>query len=133
MGTIGWRLVSWAVCRYDRAYRLCRRLDDAVAAVPPLLCVEVRRCVRGRVPPDGLRLAAGDRFGMIHLDNPTVQAIHRDQPGPMTIGLKIRRQRLASLSRLALELLASLHPDGARRFGALEGAVPNGCGSLANA
>ncbi len=96
-------LGDWAVSVYDHVYRVCHELDSARAAVPPLLCVEVRRCRGLRRLSDGVRVRAGDRIGVLHLNNRAVVQIHGAGRQPIAIGLEFRRGLLRSLRRLAVE------------------------------
>ena len=91
----------WAVIFYDRAYRVTHGLDRPPAQVGPALCVEVRRSRRARRLPDGTRIAAGDRVGVIHLNNARITAVHINGQPPLATGLEFRRWFLASLRELA--------------------------------
>lgn len=94
-------LARQAVAVYDRGYRLWHRLDTLEANIPPILRVEIRRSLRGRVLPGGVVIRRGERIGVLHLDNQRVALIHRRAPTPVSVGLEIRRQFLASLQTLA--------------------------------
>jgi hypothetical protein len=90
----------YVVAFYDRIYRFVHGLDDS-ASVGPALCVKIRRCRRARTLPDGTVLQAGDRIGILHLNNDRVTAIHLDGGTPMAVGLEFRRLLMLSLRTLA--------------------------------
>lgn len=92
---------QWAVVAYDRAYRWLHGLDRAGARIGPVLTLEIRRCLRPRMLPDGTHLEFGDRVGICHLNNPRIAAIHDDARSPLAVGLEFRRQLLVSLRALA--------------------------------
>jgi hypothetical protein len=90
-----------AIAIYDGVYRRVHGLENARSAVPPLLCVQVRRCRRHLVLWDGVALRPGDLIGNLHLSNDGVAAIHGNGRSPMAVGLEFRRQVQASLRILA--------------------------------
>jgi len=98
---------QWAVVLYDRAYRWTHGLDRPASEVGPALRVEIRRCRRPRTLPDGTRLDSGDRFGILHLNNARIAAIHVDGRSPLSVGFEFRRQLI-----LSLRALAALAADG---------------------
>lgn len=107
-----------AIAVYDRVYRLSHGLESARSAVPPLLCVEVRRCHRDLLLPDSVRLRPRDRVGILHLNNEGVAAIHGNGRSPMAVGLEFRRQMRASLRTLATRVETGAFAD-VRAFAAV--------------
>lgn len=91
----------WGVIVYDRLYRWVHGLDRPAAEVGPVLRVEIRRSRAARVLPDGTRIAAGDRIGVLHLNNDRIVGLHGDGLAPLSVGLEFRRQLVASLRVLA--------------------------------
>jgi hypothetical protein len=90
-----------AVAVYDRVYRFVHGLDRPGAQVGPALCIEIRRCRRARTLPNGTRLAFADRFGVCHLNNRRIAALHVAGDAPLHAGFEFRRQLVASLHALA--------------------------------
>lgn len=90
-----------AIALYDRLYRSWYDLDNPRAEVGPALRVEIRRCYRPLRLPDGTLVRAGERVGVIHLNNDRVAALHANGLPPIATGLEFRRQLLASLGALA--------------------------------
>jgi hypothetical protein len=90
-----------AVVVYDRAYRWIHGLNRPSSEVGPVLRVEVRRGRGVRVLPDGTALRAGDRIGLLHLNNERLATIHIGGRSPLAVGLAFRRQFIASLRVLA--------------------------------
>lgn len=86
---------------YDRVYRFVHGLDRPGAQVGPALCIEIRRCRRTRTLADGTRLGFADRFGVCHLNNSRISALHVAGHAPLRVGLEFRRQLVASLHELA--------------------------------
>lgn len=108
-GTAGRPAYRWAVALYDRAYCWLHRLDRPESEAGPALRVEIRRCHRARILPDGTRLHPGDRVAILHLDNARITALHLRGRSPLAVGLEFRRHLVASLRRLA-----ALAADGQR-------------------
>jgi hypothetical protein len=94
-----WR---WAIALYDHAYRVCHRLDAPDARIGAALRLEIRRARRGLVLADGTVVAAGDRIGVLHMNNERVRTLHLNGDDPMMIGLLFRRELVASLRDLAM-------------------------------
>ena len=92
----------WPIALYDRAYRLCRRLDTPSSEVGSTLLIEFRHAHRPIRLGDGTTIAPGDRIGVLHLNNDRVRALHVNGVSPMAVGVDFRRELIASLRALAL-------------------------------
>ncbi len=89
------------VLAYDRAYRLLHGLGRATAGAGPALRLEVRRVRRARALPDGSVIPRGARIGVLHLDNTSLAALHRECPSAARVGLELRRRLVGSLGVVA--------------------------------
>ena len=87
---------------YDRVYRWMHGLDHPCAEVGPVLRVQARRNRAALVLADGTALGAGDRIGVLHLNNERLATIHVEGRSPLAVGLEFRRQFVASLRALAV-------------------------------
>lgn len=86
---------------YDRLYRLWHRLDGPLAWRASALCVQIRPLRRPASLADGTCLACGTLVGILHLDNARIVMLHTSGASPMSVGLALRREMLASLGALA--------------------------------
>jgi hypothetical protein len=91
---------AWAVTLYDRVYRFGHGLSTPASEVGPALRLEIRHRRRAVRLGDGTVIDAGERIGVLHLNNDRVVTLHADG-GPVAVGLGFRRQVLASLRVLA--------------------------------
>jgi hypothetical protein len=92
----------WLIALYDRAYRLCHRLDTPRSEIGAALRLELRRVRRARRLSDGTLIARGDRIGVLHMNNDRVRALHVEGMSPIAVGLEFRRELIASLRALAV-------------------------------
>jgi hypothetical protein len=93
----------WAVGIYDQVYRLVQRLDTPISEIGPAFRVAVRRSYRRHRLSDGTIIRPADRIGVLHLDNAAVASLHADGLSPVAVGLRFRRQIVASLEALAVQ------------------------------
>src|SRR5512143_3314163 len=97
-----WR--RWPIVAYDRVYRWLNGLDRPGAQVGPILRLTVRTSRRTVRLMDGTVVRRGDPIGVIHLNNERVVTLHAVGLQPGAIGIRFRRQLVASfreLTRLA--------------------------------
>ena len=90
-----------AIALYDWSYRRLHGLDQPEAGIGPVLRVQQCRRWRALRLADGTLLCRGATFGVLHLDNVRVLALHGDGRDPGGIGFEFRRLVLTSLRALA--------------------------------
>ena len=101
LGNVQGAWLRWPIAVHDRLYRIVRGLDRPASQVGPALRLEIRLSRREIRLADGSVLGPGHRFGIIHLNNERIAALHRDGGSIRTVGLRFRRLFIASLRELA--------------------------------
>jgi peptidoglycan-N-acetylglucosamine deacetylase len=92
----------WLIALYDRAYRLCHRLDTPRSEVGAALRLELSWATHALRLSDGTLIARGDRIGILHMNNDRVRALHIEGLSPIAVGLEFRREIVGSLRALAV-------------------------------
>jgi hypothetical protein len=108
----------WLIALYDRAYRLCHRLDTPRSEIGAALRLELRRASRTVRLSDGTVIARGDRIGVLHMNNDRVRALHVEGLSPIAVGLEFRRELIGSLRALAVAAGAGGWAHHAKAFAA---------------
>jgi hypothetical protein len=99
---------SWlslhAIRAWDHVYRSWHDLDAPQARIGSVLRLEIRRSHRTVRLGDGEVVAVGARYGMLHLNNEALAALHQDASAPLAVGLRFRRELIDSLHALAMQV-----------------------------
>jgi len=84
----------------ERGLRWCSGVTDPAAQVGPVLAVVVRRNRWTVRLPDGTIVRPGEPIGVVHVNNARIEALHQKGASPVWVGLRFRRQVVASLHEL---------------------------------
>jgi len=112
--SLAWAMHGWAcgvrgragpprgfIRAFDSLYCWYHNLRASEADIAPALLVEIRRARKTRMLGDGTTIRPGCRIGVLHLNNDRVALLHRQDGGPLAVGLAFKHRLVQSLERLA--------------------------------